>query len=319
MSALFVLLLLIGTAAIVWSACFVGCGFDPTPKQVTVFDNYQSAVRDTPGLVAYWPLNDTAGTVATDLGPNHFNGTYTTAPDVTKYDNANFSDAAPGTFTLNQPNIVAGDVLSATGNPPGDANPCVFFNGGFVSVPWQAALGPPLPAQFTLEAWVVPNWTSLDATNNPSFRAVVGCAAAVGGVFTGFTLYANPANLWEAAIGIGSQDVPATAGSNATPGSNQTIVQGSLYFLVVTYDGTTLTLWVNPADTTQPPDGSVGASGFMPLPSPVPFFIGTGRPDLSTPLFPFNGYIQDVAFYNVVLDNQQIATHYMNGLGMTMS
>ena len=105
----------------------------------------------------------------------------------------------------------------------------------------------------------------------------------------------------------------------ATTSSNQTIVQGSLYFLVVTYDGTTLTLWVNPADTTQPPDASVAASGYVSVASPVPLYVGQGRPDLPTPLFPFKGSIQDVAVYRVVLDGQTIENHYMNGLGMQMS
>jgi hypothetical protein len=309
MSALLVSLCLIGVAAIVWSACFVGCGFAPQAAPIESFYEYQNTVENTSGLVAFWPLNDTSGTVATDLGPNQFNGTYTTAADVLMYDPVQQSDAAPGTFTLNQPNIVAGDALSGD---PSQLSPCVNFNGGFVSVPWQGALGPPTPAQFTLEAWVVPNWTLADAQNNPSFRSVVASAALTAGTFSGFALLATPDNLWAAAIGIGSQDVFATIGSN------QTIVQGSLYFLVMTYDGTTLTLWVNPADTSQPPDASVAASGFVPVPSPVPLYIGTGRPDLSTPLFPFNGYIQDVAFYNVVLDNQTIATHYMNGSGMKM-
>jgi hypothetical protein len=189
----------------------------------------------------------------------------------------------------------------------------VAFNGGFVSVPFHPELGPPTPGKFTLEAWVVANWTAADAQINPSYRSVVASAALTSGTFSGFGLLANPDNFWTAAIGIGSQDVFTIPKA----GSNQTIVQNSLYFLVVTYDGTTLTLWVNPADTSQMPDASVAASGFVPVPSPVPFFIGTGRPDLPTPLFPFNGSIQDVAFYNVVLDGKTIEGHYMNGMSLS--
>jgi hypothetical protein len=313
MSAFVVLLILIGMAAIVWSTCFVGCTFSPG-SAVSDYYQYQSTVLSTPGLVAFWPLDDTSGTVAVDLGPNHFNGTYTVGPDVPTYNATEESDASPGTFTLNQTNIVPGDTVSVNGSPAAP-NPCVYFNGGYVSVPWQAALGPPTPAQFTLEAWVVPNWTLADAQTNPSFRAVVGTATASGtpAAFTGFELFATPDNLWSALIGIGSQDVTVTTGNN------QTIVQGSLYFLVVTYDGSTLTLWVNPADTTQPPDGTAAASGYMPLPSPLPLYIGTARPDLPTPRYPFNGSIQDVAFYNVVLDGKTIEKHYLNGSGMQMS
>ena len=307
MSAFLVFQFLIGTAVVVWSACFIGCDrvfglthFDP-------YGGYQDTVTSTAGLVAFWPLNDTSGTTAAELAANHFNGTYTMGPVVTAYNAAQQSDASPGTFALNQTNIVAGDTVN--GNPH-DPNPCVNFNGGFVSVPWQPSLGPP---QFTLEAWVVPNWTLADAQTNPSFRAVVASAALTSGTFSGFGLLATPENVWAAAIGNGSQDVFATAGNN------QAIVQGSLYFLVVTYDGTTLTLWINPADTSQPPEASVAASGYVSVPSPVPLYIGTGRPDLPTPLFPFNGSIQDVALYRTVLDAETIETHYVNGLGMKMS
>ena len=309
MSVHLVLLFLIAMVAIVWSACFVGCLSEP-PRPIDDYYLYQHTVTNTAGLVAFWPLDDTSGTVAVDLGPNDFNGTYLMGPVVPAYNAAQQSDASPGTFTLNQSNIVAGDAVNGD---PNKLSPCVLFNGGYVVVPWQAALGPPMPTQFTLEAWVVPNWTLADAQTNPSFRAVVGSAALTSGTYSGFGLLATPDNLWAAAIGNGSQDVFATAGSN------QTIVQGSLYFLVVTYDGTTLALWVNPADTTQPPDASVAASGYVPVPSPVPLYIGAGRPDLPMPLFPFNGYIQDVAFYNVVLDGKTIETHYLNGSGMQVS
>ena len=309
MSAPHVLLILIGMAAIVWSACFVGCFIKPD-RPVSDYFLYQHTVTSTPGLVAFWPLNDTSGTIAVDLGANHFDGTYLMGPVVLTYNAAQQSDASPGTFTLDQPNIVSGDTLSGQ---PSDPSPCVYFNGGYVVVPWQAALGPPLPAQFTLEAWVVPNWTLADAQTNPSFRIIVASASASPSPDTGFALYATTDNVWAAGIGLGASEAVAVTGSN------QTIVQGSLYFLVVTYDGSTLSLWVNPADTTQPPDASVAASGYVPAPSPVSLFIGTGRPDLPTPLYPFNGSIQDVAFYNVVLDGQTIATHYLNGSGMQVS
>lgn len=312
MSAALVLLFLIGMATIVWSACFVGCGFSPQGEQVADRYMYQNDVLSTPGLVALWPLDDTSGTTAVDVGPNQFNGTYTLGPDVPMYNAAQQSDASPGTFTLGQPNIVAGDTVNAN---PAAPNPCVYFNGGFVSVPWQAALGPPQsttpPTQFTIEAWVVPNWTLADAQTNPSYRAVVVSADVAN--FAGFALLATPDNLWSVQMGIGSQYVVVTAGSN------QTITQGSLYFLVVAYDGSVLRLWVNPADLTQPPDGTANVSGYVPVPSSVPLNIGTGRPDLPAPLFPFNGSIQDVAFYNVALDLKTMTTHYASGLGMQVT
>jgi hypothetical protein len=313
MSTTLVFLIPIGVLAIAWTLCFVGCSFDPS-GEVGNYYQYQTTVTNTAGLVAFWPLDETSGTAAADIGPNHFNGTYTTGPNVPAYNAAEQSDAAPGTFTLNQPNIVAGDTINNNPNAP---TPCVYFDGGYVEVPWQAALGPPLPQpmqaplQFTIEAWVMPDWTLQDAQTNPSFRAVV--ASNTPTAFQGFLLCASPDNLWTLFVGDGSQN------QTTTTGNNQTIVQKSLYFLVVTYDGSKqqLTLWVNPADTTQPPDAQI-TTGFVPVASPIPFYIGIGRPDLLTPLLPFNGWIQDVAFYNVVLDGTTIETHYANGAGLAL-
>jgi hypothetical protein len=302
-----IVIVCVAPLAIVWSLCLVGCHFQGSSVVINCFD-YQQKVLQTSGLVAFWPLDETSGTTATDIGPNNFNGTYTIGPDVPTYDPVNHSDAAPGTFTLGQPNIVAGDCGSVTLTP----NPCVAVNGGYVSVPWQAALGPgQSPFQFTLEIWVIAGWTLADAQNNPSNRIVVASNSPTA--FQGFSVLASIDNLWAATLGLGSQNILVTTGNN------QTIVQNSLYFLVLTYDGNNLTLWVNPADTTQPPNGQVAATGFVPVASQIPLYIGIGHPDLPTPRNPFNGQIQDVAFYNVVLDGTTIETHYLNGSGMQTS
>jgi hypothetical protein len=290
---------------VVLLSCFVGCGFQtsgiPAPP-------YQKTVTGTGGLAAFWPLDETSGTTAHDISGNQFDGAYTAGPNVTAYNPALQSDKAPGTFTLNQSNIVPGDTVGGTGTA---LNPCAAFDGGFVRVPWQKALND--LSQFTIEAWVVPNWALADAQSNPSSRVVV--ASSSSGAFQGFAIYASTANLWSASLGNGSQNVIAT-----TPNS-QTIVQGSIFFLVVTFDGSTLTLWVNPADTTQPPSGqATTASNLVPVPSPIPLYIGMGAPDLdsqasspTTRIWPFNGLIQDVAIYEVVLDNTTIQNHFLGG------
>ena len=302
MSASLIVLVPLLLLGLVTALCFVGCYHDVT-LPVTSFGDYENTIINTPNLVAYWPLDDTSGTTALDLGPNHFNGAYTQGQSV-PYNPVDESAAASGAVILNQPGIVVGDQQN------NKQSPCIFVDGGFVSVPFQAALNPQPP--FTIEAWVVPSWTASDVANNPAYRVVV--ASGVSSTFQGFALFASPQNYWAAIVGTGSQGVTATP----PPGSNQTIAENSLYFLVMTYDGTTLNLWVDPADTSTTPYAQAAASPFAPLPSPIPFYIGTGRPDLPTPLLPFNGYIQDVAFYNVVLDGHTIEDHYMNGLGMTM-
>lgn len=265
--------------------CFVGCSF----HDGSAYGAYEKSILNTANLVAYWPLDDSSGATAIDLGQNNFNGTYT------------------GAVTLNQPGIVPGDQ-----DINNNQNACILVDGGFVNVPFQAALNPQPP--FTLEAWVVATWTTGDA---PAMRTVV--ESAVPPAAQGFDLFATPDNstppnyFWAAAVGTSSGVIIAQLSSN------QPIVLDSLYFLVVTYDGTTLNLWVNPADTSQGPDGHATAPGFAPTPPSIPLFIGTGRPDLPTPQNPFKGFIQDVAFYNAVLDNQMIEQHYANGNGIMMT
>jgi hypothetical protein len=42
-------------------------------------------------------------------------------------------------------------------------------------------------------------------------------------------------------------------------------------------------------------------------------FIGMGLPETLTGMFPFNGFIQDVAVYNVALDAGTIQAHFTLG------
>jgi hypothetical protein len=96
-------------------------------------------------------------------------------------------------------------------------------------------------------------------------------------------------------------------------GTTNTVDTTDSSFLVVTYDGSFLTLWVNPGDTTQGPYAQTSASAFKAVPPPISLFIGIGHPDLP-PQFPFNGRIQDVVFYDTVLDNTTIQDHFNAGL-----
>lgn len=288
MSASLVVLAPIILLGLVTALCFVGCYTD---VQVSDFGEYEGTILGTPNLVAFWPLDDTSGTIAVDRGPNNFNGGYI---------------AATGAITLNQPGIVAGDKVN------NKQSPCILVDGGFVEVLYQAALNPQPP--FTLEAWVVANWTASDP---PAVRTVV--ESAVPPNAQGFDLFATSDNYWAAAVGTSSGIVQA----RPAPGSNQTIMLNSVHFLVMTYDGASLTLWVDPVDIKAAPYAQVTqapGTSFVPAPSPIPLYIGTGRPDLSTgPQNPFNGNIQDVAFYNAVLDLNTIVQHYVNGNGVQMT
>jgi hypothetical protein len=304
---LLVALIAVVLVAIVPLLCFVGCSFHPGSSSVTDYGKYHDTVLQTTGLYAYWALIETTGTTAVDSKGNGYDGTYTQGQNV-PYDPVNQSAAATGEVDINNAAIVPGDKLDT---PPHMANNCPYFNGGFVTVPWKDGLNTTPP--FTLEAWLRPHWTASDAQNFPATRAAVTSANSSSN--GGFSLLATADNFWAAVVGIGSGFVLARPAA----GSNQTILPDTTYYLVMTYDGTTLTLWVNPANTAAGPYAQATASGFVPVTSPTPLYIGTGRPDLPTPLFPFNGWIQDVALYNVVLDNPTIETHFMNGNAIQMT
>jgi hypothetical protein len=306
MTASLIVLVPLALLAIVLLLCFIGCGLSTTgTKQVTDYTDYDGTVTGTANLVAFWPLNEASGPTAADATNNHFDGTYTPGANV-PYDPVQQSAAATGEVTPGNPGsgLVPGDVIN---NDPSQRDTSTYFNGGYVVVPWQSALNQP---PFTIEAWVRAHWTAQDVQNSPAFRVVVGSDAPP--TFQGFALYATPDNYWAAVVGVGSQNIVATQ----PPMSNQTIVLESNYYLVVTYDGTTLKLWVNPADTAAGPYAQAAATGFVPLASPIPLYIGTGHPDLPKPLLPFNGWIQDVAFYNAVLDDLTIEGHYSDGQGL---
>src|SRR5437016_1815960 len=95
--AVFVPLALLGLVA---ALGFVGCSFHGHGT-VTPFSDYQGTVKNTAGLVAFWPLNETAGTIASDAAGQGHDGTYTPQPSV-PYDPVNQSAAATGAVDLGQ-------------------------------------------------------------------------------------------------------------------------------------------------------------------------------------------------------------------------
>jgi len=307
MSVILVVALPLALLGVVALLGFVGCSYQPGAVPADFYD-YQTPVTENPAFVALWPLNDTSGTTATELSVNQLNGTYTPAPPAS-YDATNLSAAASGAINIGQPGIVAGDTRNSD---PNQRATCPFFDGGFVSIPWSDKIN--IQPPFTLEAWVKPTWTDQDVVNEPALRGVVMAVNPTNN--TGFGIFVTPDNFWAAVFGTTSGLV-----SVAPPtGSNQKVMLNTVSYLVLTFDGTTAKLYVNPADGT--PYAQAPVSGYVPLPSPTPMYIGAARPDLPPPPnpgFPFKGFIQDVAFYNAVLDDMTIQTHNLNGNGMKMT
>jgi len=285
-------LVLLGTVA---ALCFVGCAliynYDDY-KEAPGPSPYHTKVSGHPNLVACWPLDDTSdtpanpsGTLALDIGPNKLNGAYI---------------GPAGTVKIQQPGIVPADIPSGGTTP----STCAFFNGGFVTVPFAQALN---PAKFTLEAWVQPTWTKDDPGVQ---RAVLVSANSSAG--TGYALLATPDNFWEVNIGLGGKD-------------NFTVLKASdpidvtaVNYLAVTYDGSTAWLHVGIKGKGIKAYASPKNTSFAPedASSATPLFIGMGRPDMGG-MFPFNGFIQDVAVYNDDINSVTVEDHFNTGTGLS--
>jgi len=282
MSASLIVLIPLVLLGLVGTLCFVGCFLDSGPYP-SLFGPYQTAIINEPSLVAYWPLNDQPPSpLAIDAvtSPGQFNGTYT----------------AP--VTLGKAGIVPGDVAPSGGTP----NTCVFFNGGFVQIGFQSALNPAAP--FSIEAWVKPEWT---VTDPATVRVVV--AGDDLNMFTGYQLHATAENHWAASVGAGSQFVIAKRPANDPP----TILFGQANHLVATFDGATLIIFVNGVISAQA--AMPAMSAFVPSVSPTPLSFGITSVGTPPPQSPFNGEIQDVAFYSAALDAATILNHFKIGIG----
>jgi hypothetical protein len=278
-----------------------------------------------PGLVAYWPLNEPAGsTTANDLagqmaGTPH-NGTYEskdTNPSLFPIpafsaDPSTQSAAAPGDLALGTPGIVTGDWVQTGGDndTPGTQATAMEADGGFAIVAPATAIN---PAIFSVEAWVLPEW---NASDPPAFHVFIDSRNFGLPAPTGFAVWASEANNWEARLGLGAGGFLTVTGPPVT--------LATAAYVVLTFDGAVARISVNGVQTT--PDVPVPAGGAFAPNTDTPLVIGVGGPWLPDrtqptdqfffPCFPFNGKIQDVAIYKIALTAADIEQHFINGNGL---
>lgn len=302
MSASSIVLIPVVLLGLVTTLCFVGCVLN-THGTGPNLGAYENGVYYNNKSIAFWPLNDSAAllpTAASIINPQ-FNGTYPDTP------------MGPNSFMIQQQGIVFGDVNNGL-------TPCAFFNGSFVTVDFHQELN---PATFTLEAWVKPNWTAADP---PAQRVVV--ASANVSVGAGYALFATADNFWQVQIGIGSGNFLSVKFDQAIA-LNADRTMNPVNYLAVTFDGMVLTLFVGTvvgtvggtvtatlASKSSPP--LVPPTQFLPEQSmapstATPLFIGMGRPDTMGGMFPFNGWIQDVAFYSPQLSATDVQNNFNLG------
>jgi Concanavalin A-like lectin/glucanases superfamily len=292
MSASLIVLIPLVLLGLVTALAFVGCGFSSSGGQPVPLESlYQSAVLNTANLIAFWPLGEKSpGTKALDIAPKQapltaFDGTYM------------------GSVTLNQTGIVPGDVTDTLA-------PCPSFNGGFVQVGFQPQLNP--DGSFSIEAWV-------QVESVPSPAAVMVVVASNDPTdpnsLTGYQLHATAELTWAASVGLGPGPGSQFFIVKPDAGSPPTVKLGVPQYLVATFDSKTgtLTLFVDGQLSAQ---RSITAPmlPFSPAIMPTPFSIGAlSTAGLTQSQSPFNGKIQDVAFYGAALDTQTISTHFQFG------
>src|SRR5215472_5385315 len=323
MSATLFFLLPIGMLIVVWSFCFVGCGYPDF-----MFDSYSDLVLGETNLLAYWPLNELLQSVSTpgpagtagDLSKKGHDGTYTIPPPY-----PSGLQAVAQSAVLNPPNLARGTSLV-----PGDANSAsnkfaasAAFGGGYVSIPWSTQDWP-LLNQFSFEAWVLPKWTG---TGNlwVVFSAFINN--------TGFRVLINDQNHWEFVIGTGPGNMAAAIDTMVPIDPTSSTPT----YVAVTCDSTTgmINLWINPqgqGDTPNPPPPPATWTSPMPtgyvaadLSQLTAAFIGAGANDQplrtpttnpqGAPLYPFQGLIQSVALYGGLVDPSDSQSHFASGAG----
>jgi hypothetical protein len=232
--------------------------------------------------VAYYRLEETSGTTAFDSSGHLFDATYT----------PNSSSVYP---TLGLPGITTNSV-GFHGGTSGNAD--------HVLIPFHPELSPALPdgqhgAPFSAECWVM-------STTHPADYAVP---------LSMFGSYADPPPFNNASGWNFYQTGPPSGGTsfwvlnmkNGAFLSAATVPIALLqwYHLAVTFDGSTVTFYVNGVSrgTTS------GITGYFANPSHNGQ-IGAGA---NTGFLPFTGNVDEVAFYTNALSLAQVQSHYQTG------
>ena len=181
---------------------------------------------------------------------------------------------------------VGSPTLGAAGPIPGvDAG--VTFNGSsqYADLGSSSALQP--TAAVTVEAWIKSTQTSL---------GVVYAATAAGGTLSSDALAIN------AAAGKGAFDITNSSGTQVYVNGSTTVNDGAWHFLVGTYDGSTIKLYVDGhLDGSGAQTGAISyASSFDPT---------IGRLSASASYY-FAGSISEVALDGTALSAAQITAQY---------
>jgi hypothetical protein len=167
----------------------------------------------------------------------------------------------------------------------------LYSGGNVTSVPYRPELNPASNLPFTIEFWAHPTSTT---NNNAPVACRVSTSPRSGWAF----FQRNAATGWNFVMynGNGSQRGWDLTGGTAT--------LNSWSHVAATWDGSTAKLYVNgaPVTATNAPNGTVAYNAS----TSAVFTVG----NLNDSNSPFNGFLDEVAFYPTALTPTQIASHY---------
>jgi hypothetical protein len=189
-------------------------------------------------------------------------------------------DGNPGT-------IKGGVTLGATGALVGDSDTAMTFNGSYAYIKVADNANLNITGDFTLEAWA--KLASLDGVS----RAVVHKGGTSGYGTWQYRLSVTSGNVWRGTVYIGGSSYTVT--DSGTPTLN------GWDYLVLTRNGSTLTLYVNGVSVaTGTANGALNTSTGI---------LAIGRTGSSSSHY-FDGSIDEVAIYGTALSASRILAHY---------
>ena len=293
---------------------FVGCE-EPKPEDeiiATKGPSYKDTILAEASVIAYWRLVDgQAETKAKDekaLSPS-LDGDYKVVPGLPPEIPNNTSpgsEAANGAFTTGVDSLIASDFSAK----------CRAFNGGYVIVagfakttPLSGAAEVPYPENFTVEAWIHPQWTQQSGYEHTLLGAGGFYRAPFDQSpdFHGFRIFADRDDRWQIYLAPGG-----VVKMEAAP-----IVAHDKTHLAVTV-GTTapskkqVTLFLNGKQFGQ------GTADVYSPPHTAPLFIGVSNRESDPskppqPRYPVLSPIQEVVLYKTVLPSEVIKKHHDAG------
>lgn len=173
------------------------------------------------------------------------------------------------------------------------------FHYGQIDIPWNALFAPVAADGVTGTAFSAECWVQATTQPNDYKVPLADFGAYGGGIYanaSGWNIYQSP--------GPGSYWIFNMKNGAFIQASGIPISLLQWYHLAATFDGTNVTFYVNSVS-----QGTFNASGYLANPS-TDIFIGSGP---ATGFGPFDGGVDEAAFYNYALTSAQVTAHYQLG------